>query len=68
LNRTAWRSQPTARQQLAEALRINAEARIRALEVGFLVLAGLALVAIFPSLWLPGYKPGEVPSGQPSRK
>src|SRR5262245_4643956 len=31
--------------QLAEALRINAEARIRALKVGFLVLSGLALLA-----------------------
>jgi MFS family permease len=55
-------------EQLAEALRINAEARIRALKVGFLVLSGLALLAILPCRWLPDYKPGEVPSGQPSRK
>jgi MFS family permease len=52
-------------EQLDEALRINAEARIRALKTGFLVLSGLALLAIFPCLWLPQYRPGEIPSGQP---
>jgi MFS family permease len=43
-------------QQLEEALKINAEARIRALKIGFLVLSGLALLAIFPCRWLPEYK------------
>jgi MFS family permease len=55
-------------EQLAEALRINAEARIRALKTGFLVLSGLALLAIFPCWWLPEYKPGEIPSEQPKEK
>jgi MFS family permease len=55
-------------EQLAEALRINAEARIRALKTGFLVLSGLALLAIFPCWWLPTYKPGEIPSDQPPSK
>jgi MFS family permease len=55
--------------QLDEALRINAEARIRALKIGFLVLSGLALLAILPCRWLPQYKPGEIPAGQlPSDK
>jgi MFS family permease len=45
-------------EQLAEALRINAEARTRALKVGFLCLSGLALLAIFPCWWLPNYRPG----------
>jgi MFS family permease len=55
-------------EQFAEALRINAEARIRALKTGFLVLSGLALLAIFPCLWLPQYRPGEIPAGQPDDK
>jgi MFS family permease len=55
-------------EQLAEALRINAEARIRALKIGFLCLSGLALLALFPCRWLPDYKPGDIPSGQNSRK
>jgi hypothetical protein len=25
----------------------------------------LALLALFPCRWLPDYKPGEIPSGQP---
>ena len=55
-------------EQFAEMLRINAEARTRALKIGFLILSGLALLAIFPCSWLPGYKPGEVPIGQPPRE
>jgi hypothetical protein len=54
--------------QLDEALRINAEARTRALKIGFLVLSGMALLAIFPCLWLPNYRPGEIPADQPPRK
>lgn len=50
--------------QMAEALRINAEARTRALKIGFMVLSGLALVALFPCRWLPAYRPGEIPSGR----
>jgi MFS family permease len=53
-------------EQFAEALRINAEARTRALKIGFLVLSGLALLATFPCGWLPGYNPGVVPGGRPS--
>ena len=53
-------------EQLAEALRINAEARIRALKIGFLCLSGLALLALFPCRWLPDYKPGEIPYEQPN--
>jgi hypothetical protein len=49
-------------EQMAEALRINAESRTGALKIGFLVLTGLALLAIFPCGWLPDYKPGEVPA------
>jgi MFS family permease len=48
--------------QLTEALRINAEARTRALKTGFLVLSGLALLALGPCRWLPQYRAGEIPS------
>ena len=51
--------------QVAEAVRINTETRLRALKIGFVVLAGLAMLAIVPCGWLPDYKRGEVPSGQP---
>jgi hypothetical protein len=54
-------------EQLDEALRINAEARIGALKIGFLCLSGLALLALLPCRWLPDYKPGEIPSDQPSK-
>jgi MFS family permease len=52
--------------QVDEALHINADARIRALKTGFLVLSGLALLALFPCRWLPTYKPGEIPIARPS--
>lgn len=49
-------------EQVTEALRINAEARTRALKTGFLVLSGLALLALLPCRWLPQYRPEEIPS------
>jgi hypothetical protein len=52
-------------EQVDEAVRINTESRLRALKIGFLVLSGLALLAIFPCSWLPDYRPGEIPSDQP---
>jgi MFS family permease len=52
-------------EQLAEALRVNAEARTRALKIGFLCLSGLALLALIPCRWLPDYKPGELPGNPP---
>jgi MFS family permease len=52
-------------EQVAEAVRINTEARLQALKIAFFILAGLALLAIFPCGRLPDYRPGEVPSDQP---
>jgi hypothetical protein len=52
-------------EQVAEAVRINTEARLQALKIAFFILAGVALLAVFPSGRLPDYRPGEVPSGQP---
>jgi MFS family permease len=54
-------------EQLTEALRINAEARTRALKAGFLVLSGIALLAILTCRWLPNYRPGEIPSEEDLR-
>ena len=55
-------------EQVAEAVRINAAARLRALKISFLLLAGLSLLVIVPSSRLPRYVPGELPSGQPAAK
>ncbi|MFI0843379.1 MFS transporter [Mesorhizobium sp. IMUNJ 23232] len=48
-------------EQKAEAIRINTEARLLALKIGLLVMAGLALLAILPAGRLPAYRPGEIP-------
>ncbi|TDR90134.1 MFS transporter [Enterovirga rhinocerotis] len=48
-------------EQKAEALRVNTEARLQALKIGLLLMAGLALLAILPAGRLPGYRPGEIP-------
>jgi len=56
-----------APEQIAEAVRINSETRLRALKIGFFVLACTALFAMVPCGWLPDYRPGELPSGNPSR-
>lgn len=48
-------------EQVDEAVIINTNARLRALKTGFLVMAGLSLLAVIPSGWLPNYRPGEIP-------
>ena len=50
-------------EQVEEAVRINTDARMRSLKASFLVLAAIALLAIFPAQGLPSYRPGEVPTG-----
>jgi MFS family permease len=52
-------------EQVAEAVRINANARLRALRLGFLLMAGLALLTIIPAGKLPDSIPGKVPSDPP---
>jgi MFS family permease len=54
-------------EQVTEAVRINVEARLLALKASFLILAAIALLAVFPSRGLPNYVPGEVPSGEAPR-
>ncbi|MBR0900952.1 MFS transporter [Bradyrhizobium tropiciagri] len=48
-------------QQVEEAVRVNTEARLRALKIGLLIMAGLALLAVIPAGHLPNYRPGEIP-------
>jgi hypothetical protein len=52
-------------QQVQEAVRVNTEARLRALKIGLLIMAGLALLAVIPAGQLPNYLPGEIPSDEP---
>lgn len=47
--------------QIAEIVRINTAARLRALKISFQVLAGLALLGLVPAGRLPLYRRGEVP-------
>ena len=54
--------------QVQEAVRINEEARLRALKIGLLIMAALSLLAIFPAGRLPNYKPGEIPANPPLPK
>ncbi len=49
---------------MAEAVRINEDARLEALKISFLILAGIALLAIIPAFGLPPYLPDEVPSAR----
>jgi predicted MFS family arabinose efflux permease len=51
-------------QQVQEAVRVNTEARLRALKIGLLIMAGLALLAVIPAGQLPNYLPGEIPSDE----
>jgi MFS family permease len=52
-------------EQVAKAVQINTDARLRALRLGFLFMAGLALITIIPAGKLPDYIPGEIPSDEP---
>src|SRR6185437_3524069 len=52
-------------EQITEALRVNTDARLRALKIGLLVMAGLALLSIIPAGRLPDFKPGEIPADPP---
>jgi predicted MFS family arabinose efflux permease len=51
-------------QQVQEAVRVNTEARLRALKIGLLLMAGLALLAVIPAGQLPNYLPGDIPSDE----
>ena len=47
-------------EQVDEAVEINEDARLRALQASFVVLSAIALLAIFPAYGLPSYVPEEL--------
>lgn len=51
-------------EQVAEAVRINTEARLQALKIMFVLLAGLALLAVFPVGSLPNHVFGNPAAGR----
>jgi hypothetical protein len=67
--RSAMENTTATPQQVEEAVRVNTEARLRALKIGLLLLlAGLALLAVIPAGRLPNYLPGDIPSDEPAGK
>jgi predicted MFS family arabinose efflux permease len=65
--RTALAQTSASPAQVEEAVRVNTESRLRALKMGLLILAGLAMTAIIPAGSLPNYVPGEIPARAPAR-
>jgi MFS family permease len=63
--RTVLEGTTASPDQVAEAVRVNTEARLRALKIGLLIMAGLALVTIIPAGRLPNYIPGVIPPDNP---
>jgi predicted MFS family arabinose efflux permease len=55
-------------EQVEEAVRVNTEARLRALKIGLLIMAALSFLAILPAGRLPNYRPGEIPADPPPYK
>jgi len=47
--------------QVAVAVALNEEARLRALKIGLIALAGVSALAIIPASRLPGYRAGDIP-------
>ena len=64
--RTVMEATTATPAQVEEAVRVNTEARLRALKIGLLIMAGLALLTILPAGRLPNYIPGEMPDPSPS--
>ncbi|MFE6733179.1 MFS transporter [Microbacterium sp. NPDC057650] len=48
--------------QVEAAVLLNEEQRLRTLRFGFLILAGISLLAAIPASRLPRYRPGEIPA------
>ncbi|GAA0435996.1 MFS transporter [Leifsonia naganoensis] len=47
--------------QVDAAVAVNEDARLSALKLGLLILAGISALAIVPAARLPKYRPGEIP-------
>lgn len=48
--------------EVDRAVEINADARLRALKLGLLILGGISSIAIVPATRLPKYRPDEIPA------
>jgi MFS family permease len=55
-------------EQVAEAITLNEDARLRALNISLLGLAGIAVLAIIPAGRMPDYLPGDIPETLSSGK
>jgi len=53
-------------EQVTEAVRVNTDARLRALKIGLLIMAAIAMLAIIPASRLPDYVPGQIPAVPPA--
>ena len=47
--------------QVEHAVELNSQQRLRTLKLGFLILAGISLIAAVPASRLPKYRPDEIP-------
>jgi len=65
--RTVMQNTTATPAQVEEAVSVNTEARLRALKLGLLIMAALAMVTIIPAGRLPSYRPGELPADPPPR-
>jgi predicted MFS family arabinose efflux permease len=63
--RAAMENTTATPQQVEEAVLVNTQSRLRALKIGLLIMAGLALLAILPAGRLPNYLPGQIPADAP---
>jgi len=59
--RTVLEATTATPQQVAAAVQINTDARLRALKMGLVIMAMIALLSIVPARRLPNYRPGEIP-------
>lgn len=51
--------------QVDSAVQFNTDARLNALRLGLLILAGVSALAIIPATRLPNYKPEGIPDPSP---
>lgn len=54
--------------QVEEAVRVNTEARLNALKIGLLIMAGVALLALIPASGLPNDRPAQPGATRPARQ
>jgi hypothetical protein len=54
-------------EQVTEAVRVNTQAPLRALSIGLLIMALLAMLTVIPASRLPNDRPGALPAEQAGR-